>query len=286
MSSTQLISFLDSTHRSHTSPSVLSLVKPLVEIIEEIIEDMAEANKKEAFSEPKQCKRASKGQLTENLDLFLNHKGSTAITESAALKTEESCETVSFNFGNVIVPTSYWEDHISPEKRNNLFAEDEQHTNRRTPFIKSPNKLHLNNSNNIIDNGLHQQNEINNSTMIEQSLFEDGSLLSYMTLIIKETKPEKSTLVLTMIYMERFFNSKKVKTGKLNIKQTMFVSFLLALKMNEDVIYKISVYIDLGGINEKDYIESEKEFLDYIDYNLHVKEDLYEMYSELIDIHP
>ena len=55
-------------------------------------------------------------------------------------------------------------------------------------------------------------------------------------------------------------------------------SFIVAIKFYEDDYYSISYYAKLGGVSKKEAINLEYEFLNLMDFQLFVNQQLYEKY--------
>ena len=59
----------------------------------------------------------------------------------------------------------------------------------------------------------------------------------------------------------------------------MFLAaFISAIKFYEDEYYSLNYYAKLGGISKKELINLEYEFLNLMDFQLFVKQELYEKY--------
>lgn len=70
---------------------------------------------------------------------------------------------------------------------------------------------------------------------------------------------------------------------KYNIHRLLFTSILIATKYNEDIIYDNLFYSKIAGITIKELLILENSFLEIIDFDLYVSNDIYKKYSEYLD---
>ena len=76
--------------------------------------------------------------------------------------------------------------------------------------------------------------------------------------------------------------SKQSVVYKLNSSKIIFASFIVTIKFHEDDYYSLNYYSKLGGIPKKEIINLEYEFLKLMDFNLFIKEELYEKYNRYL----
>ena len=93
---------------------------------------------------------------------------------------------------------------------------------------------------------------------------------------------EDNTLILTLIYLDRFceFNSIKLKIN--NFHRLFLICLLVAIKYNEDLYYPNSFYAKIGGITLTDLNCMEENYLDLIEYSVFVEEELFNKYSKYL----
>lgn len=111
------------------------------------------------------------------------------------------------------------------------------------------------------------------------------SLKKFIERIIKYTQMEKSSLIITLIYLERIcqINSDLLLIRK-NIFRIFFASTLLALKNNEDEIYSNSYYSNVAGISLEELNLLEYEFIALIKFDFHVSQEIYEKYESFLEM--
>ena len=104
------------------------------------------------------------------------------------------------------------------------------------------------------------------------------SLLDYLRRIVLYSNIEPSTLIISLIYLDRISNS-KITLSKHNIHRLLFTSILLAIKYNEDAYYKSDYYAKIAGVSLKEMNKMEECFVKLINFYLFVSGNLYEKYS-------
>ena len=105
------------------------------------------------------------------------------------------------------------------------------------------------------------------------------SLFDYLSRIHKYSNINDSTLIISLIYIDRICKNKGVKLTKYNIHRILFISILISIKFNEEKIYPNSFYSKIAGISIKELIKLESAFLKLIDFKLYISEEIYNIYS-------
>ena len=57
---------------------------------------------------------------------------------------------------------------------------------------------------------------------------------------------------------------------------------MLAIKYNEDEFYSLKYYAKIGGVSLSEITNLEYNFLSLIDFNLYIKQDLFDKYNDYI----
>jgi hypothetical protein len=104
------------------------------------------------------------------------------------------------------------------------------------------------------------------------------SLLDYLRRILKYIKIEFSTLIISMIYIDRICKE-KVYLNEFNIHRVMLIAIYMAYTYNEDCIYDNKFLALVSGISKSEMILLEEDFLDLIDFKLFVSEELFDQYK-------
>ena len=105
------------------------------------------------------------------------------------------------------------------------------------------------------------------------------SILEYLNRIVKYTKIEDSTLILSIIYLDSIAQN-SVYLTEYNIHTILLISIIIAIKMNEDLIFTNDYYAKVAGISLKKFNKLEHEFLNMNKFTLYVDKALYEKYEQ------
>jgi hypothetical protein len=121
---------------------------------------------------------------------------------------------------------------------------------------------------------------INNSSII---LFNNDeipniSIYNYVNRIVEYTNCEDNTLILSLIYLNQIIK-KNINLTVYNIHKFLFASILLALKINEDKIYKNEYYSSIAGISLKELNLIEYHFLTILDFQIFIPENIFNYYK-------
>jgi hypothetical protein len=108
------------------------------------------------------------------------------------------------------------------------------------------------------------------------------SLFDYLSRIYKYSFINDSTLIISLIYIDRICKNKGFKLTKNNIHRVLFISILTSIKFNEDKIYPNSFYAKIAGISVKELNKLESAFLKLIDFKLFISDEIYDVYSSYL----
>ena len=108
------------------------------------------------------------------------------------------------------------------------------------------------------------------------------SIKDYLQHIYKYTKINASTIVIILIYIDRICNITKCKPSYYIIHKLILGAMMLAIKYNEDEFYSLKYYAKIGGVSLSEITNLEYNFLSLIDFNLYIKQDLFDKYNDYI----
>ena len=108
------------------------------------------------------------------------------------------------------------------------------------------------------------------------------TIRDYLLRLSKYSKISESTLIFILIYIDRLCQKYKFKINYFNIYKLILTSMILAIKYNEDEFYSTEFYAKLGGITKVELNLMEYEFINLINFNLFVQEELYFKYHDLL----
>ena len=105
----------------------------------------------------------------------------------------------------------------------------------------------------------------------------------YIIRFFTYSKIEISTLILSYIYIKRFINKENYIISFRNIFRLIMSCSILAIKFNENKIYKNSFYAKVGGFDVDDLNNLEYNVFSRLDFNLRVLDD--EFYEIILKIY-
>ena len=108
------------------------------------------------------------------------------------------------------------------------------------------------------------------------------TILDYIQRIIEYTNIENSTLIISLIYLDRICHNDVLIT-EYNIHRLLFICIITSIKYNEDIIYQNNYYSQVVGVSIKEFNKIEREFLALIDYILYISEKDYLKYKYYLE---
>jgi len=105
------------------------------------------------------------------------------------------------------------------------------------------------------------------------------SIEDFINLIYKNTKMSISTLIMSIIYIDKFCELNKYILSLKNIHRILIASCLLSIKFNEDSI-STKYYSKIVGTNDIDLNNLELYFYIKLQFSLFVDQDYYQKYFD------
>ena len=121
------------------------------------------------------------------------------------------------------------------------------------------------------------------SIVFNSNIIPNVSLLDYLLRIQTYANIEKSTLIISLIYIDRLCNKANITLTYYNIHRILFSAILLSIKYNEDNIYDNNYYALIAGVKAKELKILEYNFSKMINCTFYINEEDYEKYRYLID---
>ena len=106
------------------------------------------------------------------------------------------------------------------------------------------------------------------------------SIIDYLYRIQSLTNIEDSTLIISLIYIDKICEKASIILTEYNIHRLLFSSILVAIKYNEDSHYGHKIYAKIGGIPAKELKKLENEFLRLIQFDLYINKNSFEKYIQ------
>ena len=115
------------------------------------------------------------------------------------------------------------------------------------------------------------------------NLIPNISLEDYLIRIQMYTNMEKSSLIISLILIDRVCQKSNLTLTYYNIHRILFSSILISIKYNEDSYYDNKYYAEIAGVKLKELKSIEYSFVDLLNFNIFIKDDIYEKYREYLD---
>ena len=125
----------------------------------------------------------------------------------------------------------------------------------------------------------------NKSQKIKQDIFYLGfippiTLKDYINHLMQQTNMEISTLIISIIYIDRFCSKNNYHLNKNNIFRILLSSCLLSLKFNEDKMMTFKDYSEIAAVSVEDLKNLEFSMYLKLHFSLTVKYELYKSYFD------
>ena len=93
------------------------------------------------------------------------------------------------------------------------------------------------------------------------------SISNYIKRILKYTKIDESTLIISFIYFDKFFYLTQFNINDNNIHRILFSAVLVAIKYNEDHLKNFKFYSCLSGCDEIELKNIELQFIQLMNFS-------------------
>ena len=110
------------------------------------------------------------------------------------------------------------------------------------------------------------------------------TIKDYLMRIQNYSELEKSTLILSLILIDRMCRKSGILLTHYNIHRILFSSLLVSIKYNEDSYFDNNFYSQIAGVKPNELKLLEYSFLEYNDFNIYVKDDEYKQYEKYLNI--
>ena len=128
----------------------------------------------------------------------------------------------------------------------------------------------------------HSKKHILNKDCFYMKNLPNLTFVDFTKRIFKYLKPESSTIIISLIYIDMFLNidREKMFLTENNIFKVYLSSIVLAIKYNEDDFDENDYFAKVGGITLPELNVLEREFVKIINYKLFVNDEVYKNYED------
>lgn len=108
------------------------------------------------------------------------------------------------------------------------------------------------------------------------------TLYDYINRIYKYTEISISTLIISLIYTDRFCISTNILLTNYNVHRVLFCAVLASIKFNEDIVFSMKFYAKVAGVKAEELRNLEEAFFYGTKGSLYVDVKEYEMYYKYL----
>ena len=186
------------------------------------------------------------------------------------------------------------DDSIEEEDTKSQTDKDKEKAKGNSPEEKEIKNLELINSiskalNTILDKNKNVKNYkdiLKKQSMMyfSANTIPNITIKDYLVRIQNYSEVEKSTLILSLILIDRMCRKSGILLTHYNIHRILFSSLLVSIKYNEDSYFDNNFYSQIAGVKPNELKLLEYSFLEYNDFNIYVKDDEYKQYEKYLNI--
>jgi len=186
------------------------------------------------------------------------------------------------------------DDSIEEEDTKSQTDKDKEKAKGNSPEEKEIKNLELINSiskalNTILDKNKNVKNYkdiLKKQSMMyfSANTIPNITIKDYLMRIQNYSEVEKSTLILSLILIDRMCRKSGILLTHYNIHRILFSSLLVSIKYNEDSYFDNNFYSQIAGVKPNELKLLEYSFLEYNDFNVYVKDDEYKQYEKYLNI--
>ena len=115
------------------------------------------------------------------------------------------------------------------------------------------------------------------------NLIPNISIEDYLIRIQTYSNIEKSTLIISLILIDRLCQISNIILTYHNIHRLIFSAILISIKYNEDTYYDNKYYAEIAGVKLKELKLLEYNFLSMIHFKLFIPDEIYNKYILYLD---
>ena len=109
------------------------------------------------------------------------------------------------------------------------------------------------------------------------------SIKNYLHRIQTFSEAEDNTLIISLIFLDKICDTASIILTEYNVHRLLFISILIAIKYNEDLVFELDCYSKIAGMTKKEINKLEYEFLKLINFEVFVHKKIFEKYKSYIN---
>ena len=109
------------------------------------------------------------------------------------------------------------------------------------------------------------------------------SIEDYLLRIQEYSNIEKSTLIISLIFIDKLCHTADVTLTHYNIHRILFTAVLISIKYNEDSFFDNQYYSEIAGVKIKELKLLEYTFISMVNFRFYVHTEIYEKYRNYLE---
>ena len=186
------------------------------------------------------------------------------------------------------------DDLVEEEDTKSQTDKDKEKAKGNSPENKDTKNINLINSiTKTLNTILEQNKKLKNykdilkkqiSMYFSANTIPNISIKDYLIRIQNYSEMEKSTLILSLILIDKMCKKSGIVLTHYNIHRILFSSVLIAIKYNEDSYFDNNFYSQIAGVKPNELKLLEYTFLEYNDFSIYVNDIEYEQYEKYLNL--
>ena len=186
------------------------------------------------------------------------------------------------------------DDSVEEEDTKSQTDKDKEKAKGNSPENKDTKNINLINSiTKTLNTILEQNKKLKNykdilkkqiSMYFSANTIPNISIKDYLIRIQNYSEMEKSTLILSLILIDKMCKKSGIVLTHYNIHRILFSSVLVSIKYNEDSYFDNNFYSQIAGVKPNELKLLEYTFLEYNDFSIYVNDIEYEQYEKYLNL--
>jgi hypothetical protein len=186
------------------------------------------------------------------------------------------------------------DDSVEEEDTKSQTDKDKEKAKGNSPENKDTKNINLINSiTKTLNTILEQNKKLKNykdilkkqiSMYFSANTIPNISIKDYLIRIQNYSEMEKSTLILSLILIDKMCKKSGIVLTHYNIHRILFSSVLISIKYNEDSYFDNNFYSQIAGVKPNELKLLEYTFLEYNDFSIYVNDIEYEQYEKYLNL--
>ena len=186
------------------------------------------------------------------------------------------------------------DDSVEEEDTKSQTDKDKEKAKGNSPENKDTKNINLINSiTKTLNTILEQNKKLKNykdilkkqiSMYFSANTIPNIAIKDYLIRIQNYSEMEKSTLILSLILIDKMCKKSGIVLTHYNIHRILFSSVLISIKYNEDSYFDNNFYSQIAGVKPNELKLLEYTFLEYNDFSIYVNDIEYEQYEKYLNL--